>query len=362
MSDKKSRPPVSFRLHDLEGEAPATAPRPAAVEQPRQPRAIRELAKVEISTEDPFAEAEFLDAALTPDPAPMPRPKLTAGGVFAGAAGLFVALALGLWADSVITGLFARYDWLGWAGLGVAAVAVLAFLFIVGRELVGLADLASVARLQQRAAKAREGAEDIRTARALEADLVRHFGNHPGAARGRAALAELKGDIIDGPGLLDLAETELLRPLDIEARRAVLAAAKRVSVVTAVSPRAIVDAGYVIFEAARLIGAISRIYGGRAGALGMFRLTRAVLGHLAVTGTIAVGDSLIQQVVGHGVAARLSARLGEGIINGLLTARVGIAAMDVCRPMPFHALGRPRIGDFLSDLGGFGAAGGDARA
>ncbi len=31
------------------------------------------------------------------------------------------------------------------------------------------------------------------------------------------------------------------------------------------------------------------------------------------------------------------------MINGALTARVGIAAMDVCRPVPFSALPRPRV-------------------
>jgi uncharacterized membrane protein YcjF (UPF0283 family) len=31
-------------------------------------------------------------------------------------------------------------------------------------------------------------------------------------------------------------------------------------------------------------------------------------------------------------------RLGEGVINGLLTARIGIAAMDLCRPLAFRAV------------------------
>ncbi len=63
-----------------------------------------------------------------------------------------------------------------------------------------------------------------------------------------------------------------------------------------------------------------------------------------------MGDSLLGQVVGHGVAARLSARLGEGVVNGLLTARIGLAAMDLCRPLPFLGVQRPKAGDFLGDL------------
>ena len=75
-----------------------------------------------------------------------------------------------------------------------------------------------------------------------------------------------------------------------------------------------------------------------------------MLAHLAVTGSIAVGDSFVQQIVGHGLAARLSAKLGEGVVNGMMTARIGIAALDTVRPLPFTALKRPGLADFLAAL------------
>ncbi len=74
------------------------------------------------------------------------------------------------------------------------------------------------------------------------------------------------------------------------------------------------------------------------------------ISHLAVTGGMAATDSIIQQVIGHGVAAKLSARLGEGVLNGLLTARLGLAAMDVTRPLPFAALPRPSLNDLAGSL------------
>ena len=58
----------------------------------------------------------------------------------------------------------------------------------------------------------------------------------------------------------------------------------------------------------------------------------------------------IQQVLGHGLAAKLSARLGEGLLNGLLTARLGLAAVEVTRPLPFAALPRPVLSDLARDL------------
>jgi len=70
---------------------------------------------------------------------------------------------------------------------------------------------------------------------------------------------------------------------------------------------------------------------------------RRVLGHLVATGAVAVGDDLIGSVAGGGLVGKLSRRFGEGVVNGALTARVGIAAMDLCRPLPFRALRRPSV-------------------
>ncbi|MDP4594907.1 MAG: DUF697 domain-containing protein, partial [Beijerinckiaceae bacterium] len=95
----------------------------------------------------------------------------------------------------------------------------------------------------------------------------------------------------------------------------------------------------------RLIRQISDIYGGRPGFFGFLKLLKSVTAHLAVTGGMAVGDSLVQQILGHGLAARLSARLGEGVLNGLLTTRVGLSAMAVCRPMAFESNRAPGVSD-----------------
>ena len=92
-----------------------------------------------------------------------------------------------------------------------------------------------------------------------------------------------------------------------------------------------------------MIRTIAEIYGGRSGTLGNWRLTRSVFAHLVATGAVAVGDDLIGSVAGGGVLAKVSRRFGEGVINGALTARVGVAAMEVCRPLPFSDGRRPSV-------------------
>src|SRR5260370_7124713 len=82
----------------------------------------------------------------------------------------------------------------------------------------------------------------------------------------------------------------------------------------------------------------------------MIKLMRHVIAHVAITGGMAASDSLVQQVLGHGIAAKLSQRLGEGVLNGLLTARLGLAAIDVTRPLPFTAFPKPALADLPQDL------------
>ena len=39
--------------------------------------------------------------------------------------------------------------------------------------------------------------------------------------------------------------------------------------------------------------------------------------------------------------------VGEGLINGALTARIGVAAMEVCRPLAFQARPRPGVAGLI---------------
>jgi putative membrane protein len=271
------------------------------------------------------------------------------GAMFWSALGGLVTLGLGLAITRLIEDLFARSEGFGYIGLALAAAAALALVVVVIREALGLARLATIEKLHLRAA-AVLASDDRTESRVIVQDLLGLAHQNPHLARARAALQGHADDIIDGADMIRLAERELMTPLDQEARRLVSSAAQRVSVVTAVSPRAVVDVLFVFVAALRLIRQLARLYGARPGALGMFKLMRHVIAHLAITGGMAAGDSLIQQVLGHGIAAKLSQRLGEGVLNGLLTARLGLAAIDVTRPLPFNALPRPALADLAKDL------------
>ena len=293
------------------------------------------------------------DPALLPVPVETPFVPVQRGfrwgAVFWAAIGGLVLLGLGLSVTRLIEDLFARNEGLGYLGLGFALAAALALAVVTVREVFGLARLATIEHLHRRAAAVLLN-DDRAESRAIVQELTKLAHQNPHLARARAALAGHAGDIIDGADMIRLAERELMTPLDQQARALVSSAAQRVSIVTAVSPRALVDVLFVFAASLRLIRQLARLYGGRPGALGMIALMRHVIAHVAITGGMAASDSLIQQVLGHGIAAKLSQRLGEGVLNGLLTARLGLAAIDVTRPLPFTALPRPALADLAKDL------------
>jgi putative membrane protein len=267
--------------------------------------------------------------------------------------GGLVSLAFGLWATNIIEGLFARAQWLGDIGLVFGFVFLVGLIGVATREIIAVARQTRIAEMHVAFAEAR-AADDRVAARRLVGQLVALYQSRPETARGRAQVEDAARAIVDGRDLIDIAERALMRPIDQRVEGEIAAAAKRVSLVTAISPRAILDVVFVIAQIVRLVRRIAEIYGGRPGLLGLVKLARSIGAHIAITGGMAVGDSLLQQLVGHGIASRISARMGEGVLNGLLTARVGLSALAVCRPMPFSvdkAPGVSEVAPFLFSKG-----------
>lgn len=258
-------------------------------------------------------------------------------------------LAAGLWFARFVSVALAREDWIGWTATGLLALAGIALSAILIREIIGLSRLARLNALRLDSERALAD-RDPRKERAALSALQAVYAGRPDCRWALARLDEHKRDVQDPGDLMRLADRELLAPLDLEARRRVMTSAKRVAVVTAMSPMVFLAVLFVLVENVRMLGKIATLYGGRPGTAGAFRLGRMVIAHLLASGGVALTEDLLGQFVGQDVLRRLSRRLGEGAFNGALTARIGAAAIGLVRPLPYIEAPPVRVRDLVREL------------
>lgn len=321
----KTQKPVLIELAEAENAVtPATAPVvPDLMEQPQTNSAIQTLAVL---------------AA---------RKKLRLGRLFWIAAVALIGAVISVAAWDFVFAMLDRNIWLGRGVLAVLAVFLLAGLGMAFGEWLSLSRLRRMDGLRTEVDAALV-AGDLNSARIAVDRLVRFYRGRDDLSWGLKNLSERRDEILDGDGMLALAERELMGPLDAAARREVEAAARQVATVTAIVPLALADVVTALVANLRMVRRLAEIYGRRAGTFGSWRLLRTVLLHLVATGAVAVGDDLIGSIAGGGLVSKVSRRFGEGVVNGALTARVGVAAMEVCRPMPFHVVSRPKVTALVS--------------
>lgn len=314
MSDTEKSGPV---LIELDADTPAASPATAAP--------VPDLAAL---TPEPQGQAMQTIAAVAG------RPPSRLVRVFWQSLVALVSFVASMAAYDFVMGLLARSPILGGIALGLVALFVTALLMIAGREWLAIGRLKRIDTVRADAQAAITG-QDLKAARAVSGQLVAFYGGRSELELGLSEVRRHGAEQFDPEGALGLAEQHLLRPLDQAAQREVEAAARTVATVTAIVPIALADLAAALMSNMRMIRRIAEIYGGRSGTIGSWRLTRAVFSHLVATGAVAVGDDLIGSVAGGGILSKISRRFGEGLINGALTARVGVAAMEVCRPLPY---------------------------
>ena len=307
-------------------------------------------------------DASKADAEIhTPDSAPaVPEPLVQEGGAMQAVSQMAahkpsMAARFFLWVITALFGLIvsvafwdfgaemmARNLWLGRVALSLMALFILGVSVFVLRELAAFARLRRMDGLRAEAEAVYSGG-DLRDAQGFSKRLERLYHGRRDLRWAFEKTAEQSADLLDMDAHMTLMENTVVLQLDRMAEKEIEGAAQKVATVTALIPLAMVDVVMALSTNLRMIRRIAQIYGGRSGVFGSWRLMRVVAAHLVATGAVAIGDDMIGSIAGGGVLSKISRRFGEGVINGALTARVGVAAMEVCRPMPFRAVNKPSV-------------------
>ena len=325
--------------------------------EPRKPRVFDPADPAIVEEPAPRAEA---DLGVSPPPEaetqPTVRPTLADlgqrglkwGTILAAALAGAAFLGLCAWFARLVSAALERQDWVGTLTLALLLVAAFAALMLLLRELIGFSRLSRLGRLKAEIAKA-IAERDMKRERKAALRLAGLYARRPEQAWSVRRFREHARDVHDPGELLGLADRDMMAPIDREARLLITRSAKRVATVTALSPMVLIAVTFVLIENLRLLRKLAALYGGRPGFFGLLRLAQLVLTHMVATGGVALTDDLLGQFLGQDLLRRLSRRLGEGAFNGALTARIGIAAIEVIRPLPFLVARRPRVREVLAE-------------
>jgi putative membrane protein len=255
--------------------------------------------------------------------------KLLLGGAAAFALGV-----VGLDAYDYTADLFARSVWLGGFFTTLLALAAIGAFGWVVREFLSLRRLARVDDLRLEgerlmASEAHGQAED------LLRKVEKLYRERTELDRPIWRFHDQASDALNDRERLQLFAHTVFEPIDQEAYRIVQRAGRDIGVLTALTPIGALDSLIVLVRTVAMMRAIARLYGVRPGLAATISLARRGLRNIVIAG---VGDLVSHAAVetaGASLLKMLSARAGQGAVNGLLAARIGLSVMQICRPIPF---------------------------
>ena len=135
--------------------------------------------------------------------------------------------------------------------------------------------------------------------------------------------------------ILQLYERNILSQVDQKALKEIAKFSSESVVLVALSPIAIIDMLLMLWRNLRLVNKIAALYGIKLGYWSRVKLIKQVIINMAYAGASELVADLGADLLGVELLGKLSARMAQGLGAGMLTARLGLKAMHLCRPIPF---------------------------
>lgn len=243
--------------------------------------------------------------------------------------------------DSVITAIQAS-DWLAlsWTGF-IAAIASLG-LGAMGKELWKLRKLRNHFSVQEEA-EALVNSESVGKGKAFCETVAEQSGvmaENPGFDRWQNSINPAHSDA----EILDMYDSMVVSQQDKLATKIVSQHATECAALVAVSPLAAADMLLVAWRNFKMIDNLSKVYGVELGYASRIKLLRAVFVNMAAAGASELAIDASMDLMSMDLAGKVSARAGQGLGVGILTARLGLKAMTLLRPLPWYPDRQVKLG------------------
>ncbi|AVH32994.1 YcjF family protein [Vibrio fluvialis] len=296
---------------------------------------------VELNTQQQFSAAqtfvpsvaEEVETAVESQLEQVIRPKRGrkwfAATLLASFSGLVIWQAI----DNVVTSIQSA-DWLslGWAGF-ISALAGLG-LSALGNELWKLRKLRNHFSVQEQA-EALINTDAVGHGQAFCEQIAKESGiqaKSPAYQRWQSSLDSSHSDA----EVLEMYDAMVVSEQDKQATKLVSQYSTEAAALVAISPLAVADMLLVAWRNFKMIDQLADLYGVELGYWSRLKLFKAVLVNMAAAGASELAIDASMDLLSMDLAGKVSARAGQGLGVGILTARLGLKAMSLLRPLPWY--------------------------
>jgi len=148
--------------------------------------------------------------------------------------------------------------------------------------------------------------------------------------------------------LLQLYSRLVLSKVDEKAMAEIAKFSTEAVVLVALSPVAIIDMLIILWRNLRMINKVAGLYGLKLGYWSRIKLIRQVFVNMIYAGASELIADFGTEMIGADLLGKLSGRLAQGLGAGMLTARLGVKTMQLCRPIPFDD--KPKLGHVRREM------------
>lgn len=262
---------------------------------------------------------------------------------------LFAAVLLASSAELIffIIGIVEKFDWL--AGVWLAIFSILG-IFILRQVFVEYKGL----RQLKRQGDIRTQSEQMATTTVIglaEQHCLKIAGSLPKDYQNLVANWRNSFDSHHSDSeVLSLFEHQVLAPIDKLAMKQVSNNASAASVMIAVSPFALLDMLIVLWRNIRMMNQVSEIYGLHLGYWGRISLIRNIFHSMLYAGAAEILSDAGNYALSAGITGKISTRIAQGMGAGVLTARIGLKAINLSRPLPWLSETKPGLSGISKQL------------
>ena len=143
---------------------------------------------------------------------------------------------------------------------------------------------------------------------------------------------------------------QIMQEIDQQAHYIITQRSKETALLVMISHVAWLDTLLTLWRNVRMIQEIATLYGGRPSLLSSISLIKDVLQNLIYADVSEIAAEGIAEILGGSMLSIFSTQMAQGLGSSILTARVGLRAMQVCRPLPFLETEKPRLKEIRKEV------------